>query len=508
MPAERVIKTALISVYNKENLEPLVRELHRLNVELISTGGTFDFIKKLGIGVKAVEDLTGYPSILGGRVKTLHPSIFGGILGRTDNASDLDEMEKHGIASIDLVIVDLYPFGETVVSGGNEEEIIEKIDIGGIALIRGAAKNFNNTLIISHREDYGRLLDLLRSGNGSTGIDTRREFAKKAFYVSSQYDTQIFSWFSGGEDAGALSFTISPARPLRYGENPHQPAVFFGKLDDVFEQLNGKELSYNNLVDIDAAVQLLAEFSDTGFAVIKHTNPCGIALSGDQLSSWKNALAGDPVSAFGGIIIANRELEMESAMELDKLFFEVLVAPAYNSEALELLKKKKNRIILQLKQASFGKLNFKSLLNGVIKQEKDSKTESREDLKFVTEKSPGEREIDDLLFAAAIAKHAKSNTIVLAKNRQLLGIGCGQTSRVDALHQAISKAHSFGFDLKGSVMASDAFFPFPDCVEIAHNAGITAVIQPGGSIKDDLSIAYCNTHGLPMVFTGFRHFRH
>ena len=495
MNQEKKIKSALISVYHKDNLEPIVRALHELEITIYSTGGTRDFIEQLNVPVIPVEKLTDYPSILGGRVKTLHPKIFGGILSRRENAGDLMQLEEYNIPVIDLVIVDLYPFSEAVASGAKEEEIIEKIDIGGISLIRAAAKNFNDVMIIPSRNDYNFLLNLLKDRKGFSTISERKKQASHAFEISSQYDSAILNYFQ-------------PSHQLRYGENPHQSATFHGKLEEVFEQLQGKELSYNNLLDIDAAISLINDFNENTFAIIKHNNACGIASRTNSVDSWKAALAGDPVSAFGGIIITNKPVTIDVAQEINKLFFEILIAPSFDEKSLELYKEKKNRIILKLKSFDVNKKIHRSLLNGVIEQDKDLITETISEMQFVTNAKPNENEIQDLIFANKIGKHSKSNAIVLAKNKQLLASGIGQTSRVDALKQAIEKAERFGFDLKGGVMASDAFFPFPDCVEIAHQAGITAVIQPGGSVRDKDSVEYCNKNGMAMVITGIRHFKH
>jgi len=504
MSTAKKIKSALVSVYHKDNLEPIIRALHQLDVTIYSTGGTSQFIKELGIPVTEVESLTEYPSILGGRVKTLHPKIFGGILSRRENADDLLQLEKYTIPFIDLVIVDLYPFSETVASGAAENDIIEKIDIGGISLIRAAAKNFNDVLIIPSRNDYDFLLKLLKEKKGTSSLSERKKQASNAFEVSSQYDSAILNYFQ-------------PSRKLRYGENPHQQGNFYGDLDDVFEQLSGKELSYNNLLDIDAALSLIYDFSfspPTGepegatFAIIKHNNACGIASRNNSAEAWKAALAGDPVSAFGGIIVTNKTVSAEVAEEINKLFFEILIAPGFEEKALAILKEKKNRILLKRKDYKFSPTQFRSLLSGMIEQDKDLKTETASDMQCVTNAKPSENEIQDLIFANKLVKHSKSNAIVLAKNKQLLASGVGQTSRMDALKQAIEKAGRFGFDLKGAVMASDAFFPFPDCVEIAHKAGISSVIQPGGSVRDKESIEYCNQNGLSMVLTGIRHFKH
>ncbi|HXC03825.1 MAG TPA: bifunctional phosphoribosylaminoimidazolecarboxamide formyltransferase/IMP cyclohydrolase [Bacteroidia bacterium] len=507
MSGLKSIKNALISVYFKDNLEPIIRELEKLNIHLYSTGGTQDFIEKLGVKVTPVEDLTSYPSILGGRVKTLHPKVFGGILSRRGLDSDLAQLEQYEIPEIDLVIVDLYPFEATVSSGATTPEIIEKIDIGGISLIRAAAKNFHDVVIVSSREQYPHLLELLQSKSGQTALEDRLSLATQAFDITSHYDSAIFNWFRKGDEP-VFKQSIRQAQSLRYGENPHQKGVFYGKLDELFDKLAGKELSYNNLLDVDAAVQLIGDFNDTTFAILKHNNACGLASRPKLLDAWKGALAADPLSAFGGILVTNRILDAETAAEIHKLFFEVIIAPGYEPQALEILQQKSNRIILIQKKVQLPSHSFRTLLNGVIEQEKDSRTELRSDMKPVTTVTPTDTEYSDLEFANILVKHTKSNTIVLAKNKQLLASGTGQTSRVDALRQAIAKARHFGFELKGAVMASDAFFPFPDCVEIAHDAGIHAVIQPGGSIKDKESIAYCEKHGMAMVVTGIRHFKH
>lgn len=502
------IKSALVSVYYKDNLEPIIKKLHSLNVKLYSTGGTLTFIQNLNIPVTAVDSVTTYPEIFGGRVKTLHPAIFGGILNRRDNLSDQKEKQQHHIPDIDLVIVDLYPFEETVAANASEEDTIEKIDIGGISLIRAAAKNFNDVVIVSSRHDYTSLLNLLETKNGSSELSDRKQFAAKAFATSSHYDTAIFNYFNCTENIPQFKKSIQQAQVLRYGENPHQRGVFYGDLEAMFTKLNGKELSYNNLLDVDAAVNLMNDFEEPTFAILKHNNACGVATRNTIFEAYKDALAGDPVSAFGGILIANRTIDSETASEINKLFCEVVIAPSYNDEALSILKTKANRIILTQNNVNLGNTSFRNLLNGVIEQDKDLKTETEADLKIVTNTSPTANEVKDLLFANKLVKHTKSNTIVFAKNGMLLASGTGQTSRVDALKQAVVKAVSFGFDLKGAVMASDAFFPFPDCVELAHKAGITAVIQPGGSIKDKESIDYCNANGLSMVLTGVRHFKH
>ena len=503
------IDSALVSVYYKDNLEPIIRKLNSLGVTIYSTGGTLSFIEKLGVPVKSVEGLTSYPEILGGRVKTLHPKIFGGILGRRDLESDVAQMEKHEIPNIDLVIVDLYPFEETLNSGASEEDIIEKIDIGGISLIRAAAKNFNDVVIVSSRNDYPSLNDLLESKNGYSDLSDRKTYAAKAFAMSSHYDAAIFNYFNTTEQLPILKHSINNGSTLRYGENPHQKGVFYGDLNAMFEKLNGKELSYNNLLDVDAAVNLIADFTDEPtFAILKHNNACGIASRSTILEAYTDALAGDPVSAFGGILISNTEIDFETAESINKLFCEVVIAPSYSENALTLLKSKNNRIILVQKKVALPTKLIRTLLNGIVEQDKDSITETKTNLTTVTKVEPTPQQIKDLLFANKLAKHTKSNTIVLVKNNQLIASGTGQTSRVDALRHAISKAQSFEFDLKGAVMASDAFFPFADCVEIAHKLGIDTVIQPGGSIKDKDSIEYCDGNGMSMVFTGTRHFKH
>ncbi|MET1057398.1 MAG: bifunctional phosphoribosylaminoimidazolecarboxamide formyltransferase/IMP cyclohydrolase [Pedobacter sp.] len=502
------IKNALISVYYKDGLEPLVRLLAQQGVQLFSTGGTEQFIKDLNLPVTAVEDLTGYPSILGGRVKTLHPKVFGGILNRRNLNEDKAQIAAYEIPEIDLVIVDLYPFEETLKAGGSEEEIIEKIDIGGISLIRAAAKNFNDVVILASKDDYSTLQQQLEDQNGETTIAQRKAYAKKAFHTSSHYDTAIFNYFNNEEPLTVFKQSLNTAKTLRYGENPHQQGVFYGNLDEMFTKLNGKELSYNNLVDVDAAVSLIDEFQEPTFAILKHTNACGVASRATIAQAWDDALACDPVSAFGGVLIANREIDLATATEINKLFFEVLIAPSYQPEAVELFKAKKNRVILQRNEVELSKKQFKTLLNGVIEQDKDLVIEDTDQMTTVTEKTPTTDELKDLFFANKIVKHTKSNTIVFVKNNTLLASGVGQTSRVDALKQAIVKANAFNFDLIGSVMASDAFFPFPDCVEIAAEAGITAVLQPGGSIKDTDSIDMANQKSIAMVTTGIRHFKH
>jgi phosphoribosylaminoimidazolecarboxamide formyltransferase/IMP cyclohydrolase len=508
MNHSKKISSALISVFNKDGLGPIVKKLNEQGVTIYSTGGTQKFINDLNINVTAVENITDYPSILGGRVKTLHPKIFGGILNRQENQSDINEMDSFNIPQIDLVIVDLYPFEKTVESGADHEAIIEKIDIGGISLIRAAAKNYKDVLCVSSVEDYNELYDIISENNGNVSYEDRKRFASKAFNVSSHYDSAIFNYFN--KDQIVLKLSEPNGKLLRYGENPHQNGFFFGKFDEIFEKLNGKELSYNNLLDVDAAVNLMTEFLNEPptFAILKHNNACGLAQRTTLEQAYKDALAGDPVSAFGGVLICNTEIDLATALEIHKLFCEVVIAPNFCSEALEILTAKKNRILLKQKQIELPKRLIRSCLNGYLVQDKDSVTDSANLLEKATELSPTNNEITDLIFASKICKHTKSNTIVLTKNKQLCASGTGQTSRVDALNQAINKAKSFGFDLKGAVMASDAFFPFPDCVEIADNAGVKAVIQPGGSIKDQLSIDYCNQNNIAMVFTNTRHFKH
>jgi phosphoribosylaminoimidazolecarboxamide formyltransferase / IMP cyclohydrolase len=510
MSKERAIRSALISVFDKDGLAPIVELLHKNEVTIYSTGGTQDFIEAMGIPVERVEDLTSYPSILGGRVKTLHPKVFGGILNRRDLPEDVAQIEEFEIPEIDLVIVDLYPFEATVASGAAHDAIIEKIDIGGISLIRAAAKNYTDVVIIPSKAQYARFEEILSSRGTTTTLEERIAFARDAFNVSSHYDSHIFNYFNREEGLSVFKQSEQHSTSLRYGENPHQKGTFFGDLDALFEKLHGKELSYNNLLDVDAAVQLMEEFKNEQptFAILKHNNACGIASRATLADAYDAALAGDPVSAFGGILISNTTIDLKTAKAINELFCEVVIAPGYDNEGLEVLKEKKNRMILVQKPIELPSQQFRSALNGVLVQDKDLKTEVATDLSSVTTVAVTAAEIDDLLFANKIVKHTKSNTIVLAKNRTLLASGTGQTSRVDALRQAIHKAQSFSFDLKGAVMASDAFFPFPDCVEIAHEAGIHAVIQPGGSVKDQLSIDYCNAHGMAMVFTGNRHFKH
>ncbi|WP_313808015.1 bifunctional phosphoribosylaminoimidazolecarboxamide formyltransferase/IMP cyclohydrolase [Flavobacterium sp.] len=508
MNTAKTIQSALISVFDKDGLEPIVKKLHENKVTIYSTGGTETFIKDLGIPVVAVENITSFPEILGGRVKTLHPKIFGGILNRQDHASDVAQMEEFQIPQIDLVIVDLYPFEKTVASGASEADIIEKIDIGGISLIRAAAKNFKDTVIVPSVNEYALFLEMITNGNGATTLEERKLLATKAFHVSSHYDGAIFNYFNTDETVYKAS--IADGQTLRYGENPHQRGFFFGEFDKMFTKLHGKELSYNNLLDVDAAVNLINEFKGTNptFAILKHNNACGFATRNTVKEAYLDALAGDPTSAFGGVLISNAKIDEAAAEEINKLFCEVVIAPAYDEKAIAILEEKKNRIILIQNEVELPTKQVRTCLNGLLIQEKDNITDNKEHLKVVTTTAPTAQEVDDLLFASKICKHTKSNTIVFAKNGQLLASGTGQTSRVDALRQAVEKATSFGFDLNGAVMASDAFFPFPDCVELAKNAGITAVIQPGGSIKDELSINYCNENKVSMVFTGIRHFKH
>lgn len=504
------IRSALVSVYDKEGIEPIIKELEREQITIYSTGGTGLFIEKLGIKYIPIEDITSYPSILGGRVKTLHPKIFGGILNRRNKKEDQKELLDYEIPQIDLVLVDLYPFEETIKSTRNEKEIIEKIDIGGISLIRAAAKNFNDILCISDKSDYDDLLNILKNSNAQTTADMRKKFALKAFDISSNYDAAIFNFFNKDNLIKSLKISSKNYTQLRYGENPHQNGVFYGDLKKGILQIHGKQLSYNNLLDIDNAINLISEFEKANptFAILKHNNACGVSTKKTISSAYKNALMSDPVSAFGGVLISNTEIDFETAKHLKKLFFEVLIAPKFKKNALEILKEKKKLIILKNKISKKELLNYRSCINGFLVQENDLITDSLKNLNFVTKKIPNKREINDLIFASKISKHTKSNTIVLVKNLQLLGSGMGQSSRVDALEHAIKKAKSFGFNLKNAAMASDAFFPFPDCVEIANKEGINSVIQPGGSIKDNLSIDYCNRHKMKMVFSGIRHFKH
>ncbi len=510
MEQKKRIQSALVSVFSKEGLEPIIRKMNELGIILYSTGGTETFIKSLDIPVIPVEDITQYPSILGGRVKTLHPKIFGGILNRQENPTDQEQMKTYDIPQIDLVIVDLYPFEETVASGASQGDIIEKIDIGGISLIRAAAKNFRDTLCVSSKEEYSALFEILSKKEGETTLEERKNFALHAFATSSRYDTAIFSYFNTENTSELLRISEDKAQILRYGENPHQKGIFFGDFDKLFTKLHGKELSYNNLLDVDAAVNLMSEFAHEAptFAILKHNNTCGIASRSTIMEAYETALACDPVSAFGGILIANRTIDKVTAEAINPLFCEVIIAPDYEKEAIEILETKKNRIILKQKDTLLPRTSLRSCLNGYLWQDKDLKTDTLTDITYVTEKHPSAEALDDLLFASKICKHTKSNTIVLVKNKQLLASGTGQTSRVDALKQAIEKAKEFNFSLQGAVMASDAFFPFPDCVEIAHKEGIKEVIQPGGSIKDNLSIEFCNEHQVAMVFTGIRHFKH
>ena len=502
------IKAALISVFYKDGLAPIVQELSDLGVTIYSTGGTQKYIEDLGIKVVPVEELTEYPSILGGRVKTLHPKIFGGILARRENQKDLDQLVEFNIPEIDLTIVDLYPFEATVKAGGTEQEIIEKIDIGGISLIRAAAKNFKDSMVVSSREQYNELLEILGNKKGVTEISDRKKFAAQAFSVSSHYDTAIYNYFTSEEENKALKVSINEREVLRYGENPHQEAVFFGNLDEKFEKLHGKALSYNNLVDIDAAVNVISEFEETTFAILKHTNTCGLASRENLKEAYLAALACDNQSAFGGILITNKTIDAATATEIHKLFCEVVIAPDFDADALEILKGNKNRVMLKQLTFDIQKKQFKSLLNGVLMQDYDSKTEKKEQFTQVTKEGATSEQLENLEFAVKAMKHIKSNCIVLIKNKQLIGMGSGQTSRVDALKQAITKAGFFGFDIDGAVMASEAFFPFPDCVEIAREVGIKSVVQPGGSIKDQLSIDFCDKNNMNMQMTGIRHFKH
>ncbi len=508
MADNKTIKTALISVFHKDGLEEILKELNANGVRLLSTGGTQKFIQELGYDCDAVEDLTGYPSILGGRVKTLHPKVFGGILNRRDNDTDKEQIATYEIPEIDLVIVDLYPFEETVASGASQEAIIEKIDIGGISLIRAAAKNYNDVVIVASKNQYTPLLNTLRAhGCAETSLDERRRFAKQAFAVSSAYDSYIFNYFDGGQFS-ELRLATSGSMPLRYGENPHQKGYFMGNFNEKFSQLHGKEISYNNLLDIDAAVNLIEDFDETTFVIMKHNNACGLASREKLVDAFNDALAGDPVSAFGGVLACNREVDAATAQEMNKIFIEVCIAPGYTSEALEILTQKKNRIILVKKDFERESWQCRTVLGGALVQERDSHVETPQEFKQCTTKAVTEAQAQDLIFANKIVKHSKSNAIVLAKNKMLIASGVGQTSRVDALKQAIEKAHNFNHSLQGAVMASDAFFPFGDCVEIAHKQGIDAVIQPGGSVRDQESIDYCNNNDVAMVMTGVRHFKH
>lgn len=502
------IKTALISVFYKNRLDEIVELLKQFDVKIFATGGTYDFIKPLDEKTETIENLTGYPSILGGRVKTLHPKVFGGILGRTALESDQKEMQQYEIPAFDLVIVDLYPFEETVKKISDSSQIIEKIDIGGISLIRAGAKNFNDVLIVPSSEYYNELIDLLKEKQGNTSLEDRQRFATYAFAVSSYYDSVIFNWFNKNLGKESLRLNFDKGNALRYGENPHQKGTFFGNLDDVFEKLHGKDLSYNNLLDLDAGLNLIREFDEPTFAILKHNNACGLACRENIELAYADALAGDPVSAYGGVLICNRPITKKAAENINKLFFEIILAPDYEQDVLEILYSKKNRIVLKLKSFEFPSKQYKAVLNGILVQDRDLHTETDEDFKFVTNAKPSKAEIEDLIFANKVVKHTRSNAIVLAKNKQLVASGIGQTSRVDSLKQAIVKAHEFGFDLHGAVMASDAFFPFADSVETAFNAGIYAVIQPGGSVRDQDTIDFCNTHNISMIFTGIRHFKH
>ena len=501
------IQNALISVYYKNGLEKVLKKLNDLGIQMYSTGGTYDFIKQQGYEATTIESLTSYPSILGGRVKTLHPKVFGGILARRDHAGDQEHVAAYELPLFDLVIVDLYPFEETIANTNNASEIIEKIDIGGISLIRAAAKNFEDVLVVPTSSMYNELIEVLDKNQGKSTVEDRQYFAAQAFNISSHYDTLIFNWMNPG-NISAFKQSLTKENTLRYGENPHQKGLYFGKLDEVFEQLHGKAISYNNLLDLDAAINLISDFEETTFAIIKHNNACGLASRENLTEAWNDALAGDPVSAFGGVLVTNKAIDTETAEEINKIFFEIIIAPDYDANALEILKSKKNRIILKKKAYNFPDHQFRSLLNGALVQEKDRVTEKPDDLKTATQLAPTKDQIEDLLFANKLVKHTKSNTIVLAKNKQLVGSGTGQTSRVDALRQAIDKARAFELPLEGAVMASDAFFPFADSVGIADKAGIKAVIQPGGSIRDTDSVDYCNAHGMSMVFTGIRHFKH
>lgn len=507
MSSQKKIKTALVSVYHKDGLDEILRKLNSLDVKFISTGGTRSFIESLGFDCEAVENVTGYPSILGGRVKTLHPNIFGGILSRRELPEDMKQIKAYNIQEIDLVIVDLYPFEETVASGASEQDIIEKIDIGGISLIRAAAKNFKDVVIVASKDQYKPLLDLLEEKKGVSEITDRKFFAKEAFSVSSHYDSAIFNYMDNNEGS-SFRYAENNVMPLRYGENPHQKGAFYGNFNAMFDQLHGREISYNNLLDVEAAISLISEFDEITVAILKHNNACGIASRTTVVDAWKDALAADPVSAFGGVIVSNGKIDKLAAEEINSIFFEIIIAPEFDKEALEILEQKKNRIILVQKEGLSGEKQFRALLNGVLVQDKDLSVQTAIDLNLVTKRPLQGTELDDLLFANKLVKHTKSNAIILVKNKQLCAGGTGQTSRVDALRQAIEKAKEFKFDLTGSVMASDAFFPFPDCVEIAGKAGITAVVQPGGSIKDNLTVDYCNENNISMVMTGVRHFKH
>ncbi len=502
----KTIKSALISVFYKDGLEPVVRKLNNLGVTLYSTGGTQTFIESLGIPCTSVESVTGYPSILGGRVKTLHPKVFGGILARRDFDADNQHISEYEIPLLDLVIVDLYPFEETVKQTTDEKTIIEKIDIGGVSLIRAAGKNFNDVCIVASRNQYGELLELLENQNGETTLHDRKLFAAAAFAECAHYDVAIADYFNGFTKYKHFQLSTGNKHSLRYGENPHQHASFFGDLEALFEKLNGKELSYNNLVDIDAACQIISEFANPAFAVIKHTNVCGVAERDNVNHAWEAALAGDPESAFGGVLITNQEIDEEVARKINELFFEILIAPGYAAAALALLKGKKNRILLQQKKTFYPATEYKRILNGVLVQDADNK--NYDEWKEVGAHTSTDAEKADLIFANIVCKHLKSNAIAIVKDKQLIGKGCGQTSRIDSLRQAIEKSKQFGFIISGAVMASDAFFPFDDCVRMAHDAGVKAVIHPGGSMRDNDSITYCKENDMAMVITGLRHFRH
>lgn len=511
MLERKKIENALISVFDKQQIDLVVKELNELGVTIYATGGTYTFIERLGVEVEKVDALTDYPAILGGRVKTLHPKIFGGILNRRENENDQEQLAEYAIPKIDLVIVDLYPFEDTVASGVAHRDVIEKIDIGGVSLIRAAAKNYEDVVVIPSKKHYGNLLTVLAEQEGKTNLAERKQLAAAAFAITAHYDRAILGYFNPLSANGLDDLNTADPHPLRYGENPHQKGALYGNLDQLLDQLGGKPLSYNNLLDIDAAIHLMVDFRQAAptFAILKHTNVCGCATRSTIREAYVAALQGDPVSAFGGILIANRPIDLETANEIAALFFEVIIAPSYAPSALELLKQKKNRIVLLQKPVTLPQKHYRTILNGLLlEQEKDNRIETANDLDIKTKTVPSEREVEDLIMANKLVKHTKSNAIALVKRQQLLASGTGQTSRVDALKQAIHKAQAFAFDLEGAVMASDAFFPFPDCVEIAHRAGITAVVQPGGSVKDDLSIRYCDVNGLSMGFTGNRHFRH
>lgn len=502
----RQIKSALISVFYKDGLEPIVRKLNELGVQLYSTGGTQSFIEQLGIPCMAVESVTSYPSILGGRVKTLHPKVFGGILARRDFEEDQKHVAEYEIPLLDLVIVDLYPFEDTVKSTTDEKAIIEKIDIGGVSLIRAAGKNHKDVCIVASRHQYSELLGILESQNGETTLEDRRRFAAAAFTECAHYDVAIAEYFNRTADSNNFQLSFANKQPLRYGENPHQPAAFYGDINSLFDKLNGKELSYNNLVDVDAACQIISEFKNPAFAIIKHTNVCGVAERSDVTSAWTAALAGDPESAFGGVLVTNQPVDAAVAQKINELFFEILIAPSFADDALTLLKSKKNRILLQQKEAFYPQKEYKRILNGILVQDAD-KSNYAEWIEAGA-RNCTDAEKEDLLFANIVCKHLKSNAIALIKDKQLIGKGCGQTSRIDALRQALEKAKQFGFELKGAALASDAFFPFDDCARMSHEAGITAIIQPGGSMRDNDTIQYCKDNGMALVMTQTRHFKH